>query len=1151
MQRFLPIPIFIALLLGGMSLVLGLTLILTAQTAKARDHLVSLTEQDLAMQEVTQTLRQNLTDLQSAARQYASLGDRDNLRRHDNLLKGFRDLRTLLSDPAANLHSGTNRPSDTQAARFVDHLSQAMIEDSELTSLRRALDSIIDMGLLQSELLKGVIAGKPSPQVLLSLSQPARESLARQMDHHIAQTQKAVEQRLTNAKQSQHDRIRRIQSQQVFLLVFLGILIILTLLVAQRYMVNPLRHLVEAGTAIGSGKYHTRAEIFGVREIAELAGTLNWMADSFQSDLKARERAEHRAQQTERRLRQINEASPGVLWEFQIDDNSQIQLSFVGGAFEQLYSVPRVAAMSDVRAVQQSVHPDDRASVEQGLKQAAADNADFTSEHRSLRPDGNYRWVRAYGKFHERSDHLRTWTGFSVDIQELVELRAQLETALAAAEAGNRSKSDFLATLSHEIRTPMNAILGMTHLALQTALPPRQEEYLRRIDSSSRLLLRIINDILDVSKIDAGRMELEHLEFSLEQLLDSVNDVIAVRAQEQSLRLKLDIADDVPRLLLGDSLRLGQVLINLLGNAIKFTEHGYVKLIIRCVSYTEGRARLYFAAEDSGIGIEPEAQARLFDAFTQGDSSTTRQYGGTGLGLTIARQLVHLMGGEIAVESTPGQGSTFSFEADLDVPEDTLRAMAEHASSLGALDCLVVDDSRSARKVIVSALQHFGFRAEEARNGAQALKTVAERSFDIVLLDWRMPDMDGLETARRIQALPSFKGRVIMITSYGREELMRELEGDGDVDAVLLKPISSPILLDTIAAARDPNRQRLSQPNDVIPMRIPELAEKHILLAEDNAIGRELMQALLDTTHARLSLVATGEDALAAFSEDDIDLVLLDLQMPGLSGWETAQAIREELERRDIPILAMSADPRPEIRARCLEQHFNDFIPKPVDVGQLYDKLAEWLDVHPTEDTLIARPRTRMPSLPGVNLEAGLARASFNGDLYVRLLHQLCIRFSELPVELEALTEKEQWDEIKARVHALKGAAGNLGASTIRKHCEATEQYAEREDRQGCLAMSRKLGTTLNTLYDALPEPDENDDVEPTPEKQRPMLNAEALEKLRQLVAAGDAAARQQAKAFSPPPGQDKRLRQIQEHLDAFAFEEAAQELNELAARLS
>ena len=1150
MQRFLPIPVFIALLLGGMSLMLGLTLILTAQTTKAREYLVTLTEQDLAMQEVSQTLRQNLTDLQSAARQYASLGDRQQLRTHETLLAGFRDLRDLLSDAAVNLHDSKNRPHETQAARFVDLLNQAMIEDSELESLRRALDTIIDMGLLQAELLKGVIPGKASPQVLLSLSQPARESLARQLDHHIAKTQKAVELRLTSAKQAQHDRVRRNQTQQFYLLIFLGLLIIVTLLVTQRYMVNPLRHLVEAGTAIGSGKYHTRAEIYGVREIAELAGTLNWMADSFQSDLKARERAEHRAQQTERRLRQINEASPGVLWEFQIDDNQQPQLSFVGGAFEQLYSVPRVAAMSDISTVLQSVHPDDREHLMQALERVADEVGDFTSEHRSLRPDGTYRWVRAFGKFHQRNDQLRTWTGFSVDIQELVELRAQLERALAAAEAGNRSKSEFLATLSHEIRTPMNAILGMTHLALKTELPPRQEEYLRRIDSSSRLLLRIINDILDVSKIDAGRMELEHLEFSLEQLLDSVNDVIAVRAQEQNLRLKLDIADDVPRLLLGDSLRLGQVLINLLGNAIKFTEQGYVKLIIRCLAYTEGRARLYFAVEDTGIGIEPEAQAHLFEAFTQADSSTTRQYGGTGLGLTIARQLVHLMGGEISVQSTPGKGSTFHFEADLDVPEETLRAMTEHASSLGALDCLVVDDSRSARKVIVSALQHFGFHAEEAHNGAQALQISSERSFDIVLLDWRMPDMDGLETARRIKALPGFKGRLIIITSYGREELMRELEGDSDVDAVLLKPISSPILLDTIAAAMDPNRSKMSQPDDFIPMRIPELSGKHILLAEDNAIGRELMQELLDATHARLTLVSTGEDALAAFSEDDIDLVMLDLQLPGASGWEVASTIREELEHRDIPILAMSADPRPETRARCVSDGFNDFIAKPVDVGQLYEQLAEWLDVQATEDTLIARPRQRIAPLPGVNIEAGLSRASYNKGLYLRLLSQLCERFSKLPEELATHAANADWDSLKARLHALKGAAGNLGASTIRKHCEAAEQYAEREDVQGCTVMSEKLAAALNSLNLALPQMSEHSSPN-TNTEQRPLLDAQELAALRQLVAAGDATARQRAKAFSAPRGLDSQLQQIQDLLDAFAFEEAAQELDQLASRLS
>ena len=1143
MRRNFPIQLLLAILLGCMGVVTTLTLLQTTSSVRAQQRLVELSEQRIAIQLVSSALRQNLTDLQSAARQYASLGDNSFLKKHDQLLNRFRQRRDLLADPAPSLEAGLPNLHDQNILRFISHLTLADVQEQELRSLRLALDTIVDMGLLQSQLLSNAVEGQSSPDVLLSLSQPARENLARQLDSHIARTRGTVEKRIAAEKDKLEQRIKLLQVQQLILLIVLGLLILMSFIVVHHYVTAPLGHLVEASAAIGGGQYGTRAKVFGVREVTQLATTLNWMADSFQADLEARERAERRAQRTERRLRQINHASPGVLWEIRLGKDQRPQLSFVGGAFENLYSVARVAAMSNFQTIVDCLHPDDRKGLIRDIYQAGKENLNFTNEHRSRRPDGSYRWIRAYGQLQNEENGERVWTGFSVDIQELVELRSQLEQALAAAEAGNRSKADFLATLSHEIRTPMNAILGMSHLALQTKLQPRQAEYMRRIDTSSRLLLRIINDILDVSKIDAGRMELENLDFSLEQLLDNVNDVVAVPAHEKNLNLQLDIGDQVPRMLIGDSLRLGQVLINLMGNAIKFTETGHVKLSISHLGFVEGKAHLCFEVEDTGVGIEAEAQSKLFEAFTQADSSTTREYGGTGLGLTISRQLIQLMGGQIKLQSSPGHGSTFSFDIKLDVPHEQLNSLSANASSLGHLHCLVVDDSRSARKVVVSALQYFGFSTQEASSGHQCIELAHSQSFDVILLDWRMPDIDGLETARKLRQISGFQSRIIIITSYGREQLMHELESDDDIDGVLLKPVSSPILLDTIAAALQPDNSIFQQTSDFVPVRIPDLSSQHILLVEDNEIGRELMEELLEASNARVSTVHTGEDAIAAFSHGGIDLVLLDLHLPGLSGAETALAIRKELENEDVPILALSADPREQTKQHCLQCGINDFIIKPIDVNILYQSLADWTNSYATEDTLIAKPHKALPRIEGINTNAGLSRTSYNVELYMKLLGQLCDNFQGRGDEMLGLLNTEQWGVLQNLAHSLKGAAANLGAYNIAEQTRDIEQCAELLDVQGCRAAIQALAQSLNKLDAALniQKPDSATGTTAMDDQDKPILDKKIRYDLIKLIQAGDASARNKIQKYRAQPGQEQELKTVQKYLEAFDFEKAAQ----------
>ncbi len=1149
MQRYLPIPLLVAILLGSMSLVLLLTIVQTSRSAAARTTIVHLGEQRLAMSGIAQVLRQNLTDLQSAARQYASQGLAGFLQEHAEQLERFRQRRDLLADPVPSAQAVLPDLHDRDIMQFLGALTLANFQDQELQSLQLALSTVVAMGELQSRLLTEVTPGEPSPEVLLALSQPDREILARQLSAQISQTHHMVQGRIDAAVQAQYALIQAAQWKQYGLLGALSVLIIVAFILAQRYTVRPLFHLLNAATAIGSGDYNARARVFGTREIAELATTLNWMADSFQADLQVRQRAEQYAQRTERRLRQINEASPAVLWEIRILPQEGPKITFVGGAFERLYTLSRDRITSQFDAIVQGIHPEDRLGFRQAVARAGRTHADFSNEHRTLRADGQYRWIRAYGQFQTLDDQTEVWSGFSVDIQELRELRAQLESALAAAEAGNRSKAEFLANLSHEIRTPMNAILGMSHLALRSDPAPAISKYLKRIDTSARLLLRIINDILDVSKIDAGRMSLEQVEFSLEQLIDNINDVVSVRAQEKNLDLRLEIAEEVPRLLIGDPLRLGQVLINLLGNAIKFTSQGHVRLQVKLSRLDRTQATLAFAVEDTGIGIEPDRREALFEAFTQADSSTTRNFGGTGLGLTISRQLVRLMGGDIRIDSAPGRGSTFAFETQLEVPADHLRKMTQTAQALGALRCLVVDDSRTSRAVLSSALKHFGFHSQAVSSGAQALELAQQQPFDLILLDWRMPAMDGLETARRLRALPTFAAKIILVSSYGRDELLGELGAKNVIDSLLLKPVSSPVLLDTIAAVLTPHATSPTRADEHQPHAIPQLHDKQILLVEDDLIGQELIRELLIPTHAELISVADGQAALSALERQPIDLVLLDLQLPVMDGWACCQAIRQTHAFDELPLIAMSANAQSGIEQRCLDAGMSDYILKPVDIAELYAKLSHWLQATTEPGTAPARPEPTPLTLPGVDVQAGLARTSNKLPLFLKLLTELCTQFADTPAALRDAIAQANWEQVRFLAHALQGAAANLGAETIRHCCAAIETSTARPIPEMAELSTEELQHALSELSEALHPL--NLESPATASTALPLLDRAALEDLTALVSAGDAAARTLSCAYRVPAAQTDLLSSIQRHLADYAFEEAAAQLAELKAELA
>ena len=522
----------------------------------------------------------------------------------------------------------------------------------------------------------------------------------------------------------------------------------------------------------------------------------------------------------------------------------------------------------------------------------------------------------------------RLFIGLLRDITARKRVEEETLRARLAAEEASKTKSDFLANMSHEIRTPMNAIIGMTHLAQRTDPTPKQKNYLSKIDNAAQSLLGIINDILDFSKIEAGKLELEHTTFSLDYVLTNLADIVGHKAEQKSLEIVYSVARDVPRHLIGDPLRLGQILINLVSNAIKFTETGEVIVKIRLRDTNE----LLFSVQDTGIGMQPNQLANLFQSFNQADSSITRRYGGTGLGLAICKQLCELMGGSISVESEHGTGSTFHFSARFTIATDG----PQIAARIGLNDLLqkrvlIVDDNIIARDVLTAMLRANGLTTKAARSGEEALlmlgeASAADESFDLVLMDWRMPGIDGIEASRRIKADPalSHTPAILMVSAFGREEMMDDSESSA-LDGYLIKPVNESHLIDTIA------RMFSKEVVAVFPKRPPipknaarNLEKRKVLLVEDHEINRELATELLTDLGILVTVAINGREGVDLIAKEPFDLVLMDIQMPVMDGLTATRLIRADNRFLALPIIAMTAHAMSSDCEKSLNAGMND-----------------------------------------------------------------------------------------------------------------------------------------------------------------------------------------------------------------------------------